>query len=84
MSDRNIAAAAMHVIIRNMATGKGFVIQTSRTTKISKLKELIQTKNHVKPEGQRLFFAGKQVGYYYQRLVLFLQIRTLVYGVGFV
>jgi len=80
LSDRNIviAAAAMHVLVRMMSSGKAVVIPTSRTTKISLLKTLIEKKYNVKPETQRLFFAGKQVSYY-QQLVLILQICTLVW-----
>lgn len=62
MSDRNIVI--MHVLVRMMSSGKAIVIPTSRTTKISDLKTLVEKKFNVKPENQRLFFAGKQVRYY--------------------
>ncbi|XP_025191295.1 E3 ubiquitin-protein ligase UHRF1-like [Melanaphis sacchari] len=51
----------MHVVVRMMNTGVSIAIPTSRTTKISDLKTLVEMKFNVKPENQRLFFAGKQL-----------------------
>ncbi|KAE9529076.1 hypothetical protein AGLY_012030 [Aphis glycines] len=51
----------MHVLVRTMNSGVSVAIPTSRTTKISHLKTLVEKKFDVKPENQRLFFAGKQL-----------------------
>uniref|UniRef100_A0A2S2PRQ6 RING-type E3 ubiquitin transferase n=1 Tax=Schizaphis graminum TaxID=13262 RepID=A0A2S2PRQ6_SCHGA len=51
----------MHVLVRMMNTGVSIAIPTSRTTKIGDLKTLVEKKFDVKPENQRLFFAGKQL-----------------------
>lgn len=51
----------MYVQVRMMDTGVSVIITTSRTTDIETFKKLVEEKFHIKPENQRLFFAGKQV-----------------------
>lgn len=51
----------MYVQVRMMDTGVSATIPTSRTTLIDAFKKLVEQKFNVKPEEQRLFFAGKQV-----------------------
>jgi len=44
-----------------MDTGVSVTIPTSRTTVLKEFKKLVEEKFNIKPENQRLFFAGKQV-----------------------
>lgn len=52
---------AMYVQVRMMDTGKSVLIPTSRTNGIREFKKLVEERFNIKPESQRLFFAGKQV-----------------------
>jgi len=51
----------MYVQVRMMDTGLSVTIPTSRTTVLKEFKKLVEEKFNIKPENQRLFFAGKQV-----------------------
>lgn len=51
----------MYVQVRVIDTGLTVTIPTSRTTVVGVLKKLIESKLHVSPDKQRLFYAGKQV-----------------------
>ncbi|XP_001945737.1 E3 ubiquitin-protein ligase UHRF1 isoform X1 [Acyrthosiphon pisum] len=51
----------MYVQVRMMDTGVSVTIPTSRTTVLKEFKKLVEEKFNIKPENQRLFFAGKQL-----------------------
>lgn len=51
----------MYVQVRMMDTGVSVTIPTSRTMVLKEFKKLVKEKFNIKPENQRLFFAGKQV-----------------------
>lgn len=51
----------MYVQVRMMDSGVSVTIPTSRTTVLKEFKKLVEEKFNIKPENQRLFFAGKQV-----------------------
>ncbi|XP_050541918.1 E3 ubiquitin-protein ligase UHRF1-like [Daktulosphaira vitifoliae] len=51
----------MYVQVRMMDTGVSVTIPTSRTMVVKEFKKLVEEKLKVKPDLQRLFFAGKQL-----------------------
>ncbi|KAE9543564.1 hypothetical protein AGLY_002364 [Aphis glycines] len=55
-----LRARSSFISCRMMNSGMSVATPTSRTTKIGDLKTLVEKKFDVKPENQRLFFAGKQ------------------------
>ncbi|XP_015367414.1 PREDICTED: E3 ubiquitin-protein ligase UHRF1-like [Diuraphis noxia] len=76
----------MYVQVRMMDTGMSVTIPTSRTTVLKEFKKLVEEKFNIKPENQRLFFAGKQLEDQYRLFdysinvndVIQLMVRTAV------